>query len=241
MSIVSSFGPYRIARSGAIVVAASMPSLVAASTRPWMFSTCWLLLEVLMAVSIAYLLGVVAAIPSPVGWDRWLDRSISRGLELVAALPLVLTAAVVVLITSTPIPIAMALVIGTLGGLRCARVILGSNGRERGSNDTSQRVSGQRRAMARRVSMASLPALFEQLIGLEAAFTWLGLHDDHWAGGWGACLGRSARQEDLSQLAVWSLATVGLSVGLKLLAGQRPGSQHDDALQNRPQSVPPKL
>lgn len=240
MNAVSSLGPRRIARSGAIAVAAAMPSLLATSTRAWLMSTCWLLLEVLMAVSLAYLFGVVAAIPSPVRLDRWLDRSISRGLELVAALPLVLTAAVVVLITSTPVPIAMALVVGTLGGLRCARLILGSTGRERGSHDTAQRVSGQRRAMAKRVSAASLPALLEQLIGLEAAFTWLGLLDDHRAGGWGAYLGRSARQVDLSQLVVWSLATVGLSVGLRLLVGQRPGSQHDEVLQNRLRSVPPK-
>lgn len=240
MRAASEPGRYRVALSSAIGLAAATPSFLVNPTHHWMVASCWVLLELLIGFSISYLLGIVVAMATATGWDTWLDRSISRGLELVAALPLVLTAAVVVVLAATPIAVAVALVIGTLDGLRSARVILGVIERQRTRKPPVQRVSGQRRELARRVSIAFLPTLFEQLIGLEAALTWLGLCDEPRTGGWGAYLGQSAKRGDLSQIAVWSLATIGISVGLRLLTGPRPGRQHDE-LPSSSRSVPPGI
>lgn len=203
-------------------------------------STGWLALEALIAISTAYSLGLVATFRTTRKMDKWLDLSVSRGLEFVAALPIVLTAAVLVVLSRLPVPSAVALVVGTLRGLRFAHVILSMSARV--SGDINARESArQRRDFSSRLAILAVPSTVEQIIGLEAALAWLDLLGSPWTGGWGQCLGRAARASNLREIAVWTCATVALSVGLKLITWTGRDGEDDGPNGQVLPSVPPSV
>jgi hypothetical protein len=186
-------------------------------------ATLWMLTEATISLLVAVALGLVAALVARPRTLPYLNQIVSRGLELTAALPMVLACGVMTVIAPIPIPVAIAVVIGILGGLRCIRIAASTA-------PTSTKLEGSppsrfghtlRRSVKR--SLASVvPTVIEQIVGLEAAIAWLGLFDQAWTGGWGERLGQAARDGQLAHLATWTLATVGLSVGLKVLTWQGP-------------------
>ena len=176
-------------------------------------ATVWMIAEAGIAVALAVALGLGAAAIARPRTLRYLRQFVSRGVELTAALPMVLLCGGLCVAVPLPVPVAVAIVIGTLGGLRCVRTVATS------MVDALRLEQAPRRILLvraiRKVLPTVVPNVIEQIVGLEAAIAWLGLLDRDWAGGWGEQLGQAARQGLVLPLVVWTLATVCFAIGLK--------------------------
>lgn len=209
-----------------VVAYLAIPVTLAASafrlgTKTTALASAWLLVEVSLALALAAVLGIAAILAARPKTLAYLNQFVSRGIELVAALPLVLLCALIAVSTALPIPVAVGIVVGVLAGLRCIRVVAttASPGHERppqGSNWTTMRQN------VGRALRPAVPAVVEQVIGVEAALAWLGLLDRTWIGGWGERLGRAASDGAVTALVCWTLSTTALALGLKLLVWRAP-------------------
>jgi hypothetical protein len=199
------------------VVLALLASGVAVGISDMWRATLWMFAEIALALVVSISLALVATFVAAPRTLPFLDQVVSRGLELTAALPMVIACGVVAVIAPIPIPIAVAIVIGVLGGLRCMRVAA-SAPLDRSTVGSTARVRRTFRLALSRSLLTVAPTVIEQIVGLEAAIAWLGLFDHGWQGGWGERLGQAARRGELARLAAWTLSAVGLSVALKLLS-----------------------
>lgn len=184
-------------------------------------ATLWSAVEVAIALAIALVLGLAAMLVARPRTLPYINQFVSRGVELTAALPAILLCAVVAVVAPLPVPIAVAVVIGVLGGLRCIRVVASSTP----SNLSPRGKASPLPAMFRDVRSSLrpvVPAIVEQVVGLEAALAWLGLFDQAWTGGWGERLGHAASHGEPALLAWWTLSAAALSLGLKVLLGPAP-------------------
>ncbi len=214
------------------LVLAAVPSTIALTsiwlgTSVTMRATAWLLVEAAVALVVALMLGLVATLVAGPRTLSYLNQFVSRGVELTAALPMVLLCAVVTVATRLPVPVAVAFVIGVLGGLRCVRVVASAS-QATPNAERAPSIGSLLRRSVKRSMQPVMPTIVEQIVGLEAALAWLGLFDRDWTGGWGERLGQAASHGQLAQLALWTLSTVALSVGLKVLFWQAPDRLADD-------------
>lgn len=182
-------------------------------------ATSWLVAEVVIAIAIAVVLGVAATLVAGPKTRPYLNQIVSRGVELAAALPVILLCAIVTTTAALPVPLAVAVVVGVLGGLRCTRMVASSTSLVPRSRRYGLQLSSVFRNVKRRVSPL-LPAILEQVVGLEAALAWMGLFDRAWTGGWGERLGHAASQGQSADLAWWTFSTAALVLGLKVLLWQ---------------------
>ncbi len=170
------------------------------------------LLEVLAALALTALGAACTALATP-ATRRWLDAAVTRGLEVTGALPVVLLAICVYRGVSTSL--LVALVVGSLGALRAARVAL------RHPLHTADRLHFPswlaRRPLWLTTALyglqASITAVPAQVVGLGAALTWLG-----WAPAscdWGGRLGQLAERGQRLSLVPYVLGTVLLSLSLQ--------------------------
>lgn len=206
----------RVSRALCIFVAAILPVALTRSPLVLFRATFWLVIEATVALLISLALVLSARTVVAVRYQQHVQVLISRGLELVAALPLILSVTAVAVVTPMPTPVAIALVIGFLAGLRHLRHALSAR---------ITPIEGVARpSIGRRAPSVfeTIPGTIEQLITLEAAVAWLGLVDRGWSGGWGEHLGRHARQGDVTGLLVWTLAAIGLSLALGMVTSRFP-------------------
>ena len=199
------------------VLSALLTSGVAVGFSAMSCATQWMVAETALSLVIAISLGLAATLVAGPRTLPYLDQVVSRGLELTAALPMVLACGVIAVIAPVPIPIAVATVIGVLGGLRCMRVAASAPLVRSAIGNPGRLRRTIRQALSRSL-LTVAPTVIEQIVGLEAAIAWLGLFDQGWQGGWGERLGRAARYGELAHLAAWTLSAVGLSVALKVLS-----------------------
>jgi hypothetical protein len=127
----------------------------------------------------------------------------------------------VTIATRLPVPVAVAFVIGVLGGLRCIRVVASATQSTPNAERALSIWSLFQRSVKRSLHPV-MPTIVEQIVGLEAALAWLDLFERDWTGGWGERLGQAASHGQLGHLVLWTLSTVALSVGLKVLFWQAP-------------------
>lgn len=206
----------RASRALCVLLAAILPVALTRSPLVLARATFWLVVEAIVALLISLALALSARTAVAVRYQQHVEVLISRGLELVAALPLILSVAALAVVTPMPTPVAIALVIGSLAGLRHLRHAI------------SARITKTEAAAMPSIGphapsvLQAIPGTIEQLIALEAAVAWLGLVDRAGSGGWGDHLGRHARQGDVTGLFVWTLAAVGLSLALGMLTCRFP-------------------
>jgi ABC-type dipeptide/oligopeptide/nickel transport system permease subunit len=184
-------------------------------------TTVWLFAEVGIALALAQGLGLAATLTAGPRTEPYLNQFVSRGVELTAALPMILLCAVVAVATRWPVPIAVAVIIGVLGGLRCVRVVAAATLPAQSSKRDAPKLASVLRD-AKRTLYPLVPTTLEQVVGLEAALAWLGLFDQGWTGGWGEQLGHAASHGQPARVVWWTLSTAALSVGLKVLLWQAP-------------------
>lgn len=204
----------RAYRALCVFIAAILPVALTRSPLVLARATFWLIVEAIVALLISLALALSARTAVAVRYQQHVEVLISRGLELVAALPLILSVAALAFVTPMPTPVAIALVIGSLAGLRHLKHIISARITERAAVPSI----GPHAPSV----LQAIPGTIEQLITLEAAVAWLGLVDRAGSGGWGEHLGRHARQGDVTGLFVWTLAAVGLSQALGMLTCRFP-------------------
>lgn len=181
-------------------------SLAAASSKLQLAfrASLWTLAELAVSLVITVLFGIVAVFVTHPRSLRLLDLTVSRGLEVTAALPLVLVCAVVVTAFGWRMPYAVALVVGALNGLMCLRMM------SMGKSDVAVRAPY---AHFKRAFTASVGGVVPQLVGLEAAVVFLRLFDFTPQGGLGQPLGTAVSDGNFAEISTWSLIIAGISVG----------------------------
>lgn len=152
---------------------------------------------------------------------RWLDPTISRGIEFAGALPTVLLVPALAA-RGWPVAPLVAITVGMLGALRGARIV----SRQLRPSAKVQSLPPQQRRwytapqplpVTWRAAVSSVPA---HVVGLEAALTWLDVVERPWTGGWGQELGRRAAQGTLVGLLPCVVATMLLAKLVDLLLDQ---------------------
>jgi hypothetical protein len=178
---------------------------------PTLEASVWTVIEIVIAVSIAAAMGQVAVFISHQRSVRLLDLAVSRGLEVTAALPIVLLCAVIVATFGWKMPFSVALVVGTLNGLMCLRMMT------LGRRDVAMRAPFAR---FKRALQASINEIVPQLVGLEAAVVFLGMFDVTCQGGLGGALGTALTRNNYKDITHLTFVCVGLSVGVQKLLHQ---------------------
>lgn len=209
--------PADVTKALCLLLGAAIPAALVSSPLAFARATGWLLLETCVAVALSLALGLSARMSVVTKYRQSVEVLISRGLELVAALPIILSVAALTVVTPTPIPLAVALVIGSLSGLRHLSHAVATPQRDPRLATATAPIPRAAPAV-----VASIPIIIEQLVSLEAAVAWLGPIERTWSGGWGEHLGRYARQVDFTRLGAWALAAVGLSLTLGMLSRRFP-------------------
>ncbi len=195
----------------------------------------WTVLEIVVSVLATALLGSIGLFATGRRTTVILDLAVSRGLELAAALPLVLTCSVAVSVYRWALPFAVAIVIGTLNALHCIRVTTVARARSALERQTQLRWS-RRLSSYRHAIVAAVSQVVPQVLGLEAAITYLGLLPRGDNFGVGQALGAAVVGAAQANIVAWSLVAVGLSLltGLSLRVSaqsHRPGPNAQGALQ----------
>jgi hypothetical protein len=198
-------------------------SVAAVTTGPRYAITvsAWTCVEIAVALLTTSLVGVGAIFATSRRSAHLVDLAVSRGLEMTAALPIVLVCAVAVVTFGWRMPYAVALVTGALNGLTCLRMVT----LEKGKSPNTRSLVRFERAL-----VASVSELVPQLVGLEAAIEFLGLFNLPWEGGIGKPLGTAVTNCNLAGILAWSLLCVGLSVGTQLLLHRRQSNSAPFAL-----------
>jgi hypothetical protein len=181
-------------------------------------ATLWTFTEVALSLFVTSVVALLSLVTEGPRTQPYLTQLASRGLEVTAALPMVLLCALVAVTLKTALPMVIAITIGVFGGLQCVRIVAASPLTQPGP---SRRVRQRALLLLRGMRGLVLPVastIVEEIVGLEAAIAWIGLFDDRWDGGWGERLGTAARQGHLPALLAWTLLAVALSVGFKRLA-----------------------
>jgi hypothetical protein len=191
-------------------------------------ATLWTLAEVALSLVIASGIALFAVSTNGPRMQPFLAQLASRGIELVAALPLVLVGALLAVAAHAPLPIAIAITIGILIGLRCMRTVAVAPLTLYHDADP-RRLPVSRRLEATRVLLSqACRSVVEDVIGLEAAIAWLGLLDMAPKGGLGEQIGIAARIGQLGPLLGWTGLAICVAVALKLVAWAgvvNPGSE----------------
>lgn len=215
----------RVTRRSAVVIA-TVFALVLLSIGAWWERTRTLvsltgitLLQTLLALTIIAA-GCALTLPESPTARHWVDRLTTRGLELVGVPSAVILTAVVAAAGPSG-PCGVATVVGTMGALRAVRMVL------RGSQSSTElpRTMNPSRWQRYLVGLSlglrgTLSITAAQIIGLEAASTWLGLRAPSAIGGWGSRLGTLARSGHGWELVPWVAATMALAIGLELAVGR---------------------
>jgi ABC-type dipeptide/oligopeptide/nickel transport system permease subunit len=171
-------------------------------------ASVWTMVEIAIALAIAVVMGLIAVFISHQRSVRLLDLAVSRGLEVTAALPIVLLCSVIVATFGWKMPFSVALVVGTLNGLMCLRMMT------LGRRDVAMRAPFAR---FKRALQASINEMVPQLVGLEAAIVFLGMFDVTSQGGLGGALGMALMHNNYKDIIHLTFVCVGLSVGLHRL------------------------
>lgn len=191
-------------------------------------ATLWTLVEVTLSLLVASGIALFAVSANGPKMQSYLAQLASRGIELVAALPLVLVGALLAVAAHAPLPIAIATTIGVLIGLRCMRTVAVAPLAP--SHDANPRglPVGRRLQATQGLLSQACRSVIEDVIGLEAAIAWLGLLDMAPKGGLGEQIGIAARFGQLGPLLGWTGLAISIAVALKLVAWAAlvdPGSE----------------
>jgi hypothetical protein len=172
----------------------------------------WTCVELLATLLVTTTVGLVVFLVRTHRSVRLLDLAVSRSLELTAALPIVLVCAVTVAVFGWRMPFAVALVVGTLNGLTCLRLLTLGKYRVASLPVNSSLKTAPYVEFVHAV-VASSSELVAQLVGLEAAVEYLSLFDTPWQGGVGKPLGTAVTSCNYYDIFIWSLIAIGLSIG----------------------------
>jgi len=195
----------------ALCVTGLCPTLFACGALRTAHVYAWTAFELVLSVLCSSLIGLASMATSGRRSARVVDMMVSRGIEVAAALPIVLACAVSVVAYGWRMPIAIGLVTGVLNGLRCLRLITMS--RLKAPTERRRAVALSRQfASFRHAAVASVADIVPQVVGLEATLECLALFDTSWQGGLGKLLGLAITTRNISQIFACSTISMGLAV-----------------------------
>lgn len=184
----------------------------------------WTLAELWISLIFTVILGTLGTFATGTRAAKVLDLGISRGLEVAAALPIVLACSILEATWGWRLPVAVALVVGLFNGLRCLRVVtvtrLSAPRPRRRTIPLLRRVTSIRHAW-----LTSAVDLIPELIVVEASIEFLGFCRSPVPGGIGQHLGVALSTRNTLGIASMSFIAVGLTVlARRLLQGRDPST-----------------
>jgi hypothetical protein len=188
-----------------IMIAAGAALAFRVNVQPTLSAFAWTAIELMLAMFASGAISLVGLVATGNRAARGLDVAVSRALEVTAALPIVLACAVVVVTLAWRTAVAVAVVTGTLNGLRCLRLLTLARATAPGRINMARRVASLRHAL-----IASQSELLPQLLGLEAAIEYLGLLEKSDGGGLGKYVAAALLHRNSYEIWLYCLICTGL-------------------------------
>lgn len=187
----------------------------------------WTVLEIVLSLLLTLLIAALSVLAVGRRSTTFLDLAVSRCLEAIAAIPVVLSCAVAADVTGWWIPVAVAWVTGILNGLSCLRHVL-HHPRPLAPYEAPRTVLAILRGRLQQSLKQATAVVVAQVVEIEAAIVFLGLAVSTRQGGLGQTLGTALTSGDPGALTAALLLAMGGT--LLLRQAMRPLDQSRPSL-----------